>query len=233
MSWRTHPATQQLRGVARSLGINRLVAGIRARGSGYEEDFQEAMLAAVRPGDVVWDIGANVGLYTRRFAELAGATGHVYAFEPSPQNLAKLRAATAEFGQVTVMPVGLGESDGESALLQGADDLGATSRVVEPGMAGATDIVVRRGAGLVERGEAKAPTMAKIDTEGFELDVLRGIEPLLADPGFHTLCIEVHFELLDGRGLSGAPRAIEAMLRRAGYAVRWPDMSHIVATRAR
>lgn len=233
MSWRTHPATQHLRTLARALGINRLVAGWRARGSGYEQDFQEAMLAAVRPGDVVWDIGANVGLYTCRFAELAGSGGHVYAFEPSPQNLERLRQATSDYPQVTVMPIGLGESDGESALLQGADDLGATSRVVAPGIAGATEIVVRQGAGLVASGEARSPTMAKIDTEGFELDVLRGIEPLLAELTFHTLCIEVHFELLDERGLARAPRAIEAMLRRAGYAVRWPDMSHIVATRAR
>lgn len=93
--------------------------------------------------------------------------------------------------------------------------------------------MVRRGAGLVECGEVKAPTMPKVDTKGFELDVLRGIEPLIADPAFHTLCIEVHFDLLDRRGMSDAPRSIEALLSGAGYRVRWPDMSHIVARRSR
>lgn len=38
--------------------------------------------AQVRPGDVVYDIGANVGVYTMMAALLVGEKGHVYAFEP-------------------------------------------------------------------------------------------------------------------------------------------------------
>lgn len=42
MSWRTHPASQRLRWIGRTLGLNRLAARLRARGVGYEKDLQDA-----------------------------------------------------------------------------------------------------------------------------------------------------------------------------------------------
>ena len=45
---------------------------------------------SVRPGDVVVDLGANMGYFTLLAARLAGGEGHVYAFEPEPTNFAHL-----------------------------------------------------------------------------------------------------------------------------------------------
>src|SRR6185312_12382199 len=39
----------------------------------------------VRPGSVVIDVGANIGHYTLRLAQLVGPEGRVYAFEPMPK----------------------------------------------------------------------------------------------------------------------------------------------------
>ena len=50
----------------------------------YEARFMRALNARVRPGDVVWDIGANVGMYTQQFAHAVGRSGRVIAFEPAP-----------------------------------------------------------------------------------------------------------------------------------------------------
>ena len=49
----------------------------------YESEKQNVVSKLVRPGMVVWDVGANAGFYTLAFARLVGNTGRVYAFEPS------------------------------------------------------------------------------------------------------------------------------------------------------
>lgn len=232
MSWRTSRAVILLRDAGRMLGINRLIAA--ARGGGYEDAFQKAMLAAVRPGDTVWDIGANVGFYTTKFSALVGAAGRVVAFEPSPDNLRRLHEFIVGKNNVTVLPIALGEREARVRLEQGCDSLGATSRIIDgPALrlGNSVEIPVASGDQVIASGNAPLPNVIKIDTEGFELDVLCGLRHALPRRELRILCIEVHFSLLKDRGLSNAPSDIEAMLASAGFAVEWPDSSHIVATR--
>jgi predicted methyltransferase len=49
-------------------------------------------LSLVRPGDIVFDIGANQGYFTLLFSDLVGPAGYVHAFEPVPPTFARLRA---------------------------------------------------------------------------------------------------------------------------------------------
>lgn len=56
----------------------------------YEPDVTAAFERFCRPGDVVIDIGANVGAHTLRIATLVGETGRVYAFEPMDYAFSKL-----------------------------------------------------------------------------------------------------------------------------------------------
>ena len=80
MSWRTNPLVLGLRKLGRAAGMNRRVAALVQRG--YEEDYGAGLGSCIRPGDTVWDIGANVGLYTRRFAALTGPQGLVVEERP-------------------------------------------------------------------------------------------------------------------------------------------------------
>ena len=249
MSWQTHPIVIWSRNVGRRTGINPWLARLR-QPRGYEARFERAMFAALRPGDCVWDVGANVGHYTAAFALRVGSNGHVLAFEPSPVNFERLTAHLEGFDNVTALRLALGSTTGELPFEQGADELGATSHICEapapggaasapggaaPGAAGSPTFLVpvERGSDLVASGRARMPTFIKIDTEGHELEVLHGLGELLDAPELRVLCIEMHFGLLAKSNREHAPRFVEKALTAARFAVSWPDASHLLGERGR
>ena len=68
MSLMTHPATLWLRGKLRKLGITKAIGRLRSS-ERYEAVVETALLDAVLPNDIAWDVGANVGFYTLKLAE--------------------------------------------------------------------------------------------------------------------------------------------------------------------
>jgi FkbM family methyltransferase len=232
MSWRTHPLTIGLRSFTRYLGVNRFVARVILRAP-YESSFHDVMFGSTLPGDCAWDIGANVGLYTLKFAERVGKEGCVFAFEPSTTNRLRLENAVKPYRNVTVLPVALGEHDQMMPFQQGSDELGATSRILTTDQSSGECIPVSvvRGDNLLASGRVGMPNVIKIDTEGFELDVLHGLGNILNTPALRALFIEVHFDLLRQRGLDNAPRSIERLLSNSGFDCRWADPSHVVGIR--
>lgn len=231
MSWQTNSVIITLRNVAREMGLTRLI-GRTLQGNSYEKAFDDALLASIRTGDVIWDIGANIGYYTRKFAEATGADGKVFAFEPFPTTVSRLIGEVGELANVTVHPIALGSEEGTMQMQAGDDSLGATSRIFEGGTSVApTDVEITTGDSLLRRGVAIAPMVIKIDTEGYELDVLNGMSALLCANGLRAVFIEVHFGLLSQRGMANAPGQIERLLAARGFSVRWVDSSHIAALR--
>ncbi len=229
MSWRTNSLVLVLRNIGRKLGLNKWVASCVQR-SGYEEKYDRSFSGMLRPGDCVWDIGANVGYYTRLFSERVGVRGKVFAFEPSPENFKRLASTCLPFGNVTVIQSGLGKEDSKLRFQQGADELGATSRVIDPETEGFW-VDIRSGASLICMSEALPPNAIKIDVEGLECEVLEGLGEFLKAPDLRTIGIEVHFGILKERGMPRAPQVIEDKLSRSGFSVSWPDSSHILAVR--
>jgi FkbM family methyltransferase len=235
MSWVTHPITNRVRALSRQLGLNSIVTRL-FYSRNYEDRFSKLMLGSIASGDCVWDVGGNVGLYSTLFSDLVGEKGHVFAFEPSPVNLVALRNAVTDRNNVDVLPIALGDRNGTVRFQQGSDELGATSKCLDAettDLKQSVEVEIKRGDELVHTGRARMPNVIKIDTEGFELDVLEGFFGILCEPALRALCIEVHFGLLDARGLKDAPAIIESRLTGAGFRVTWPDASHIVATRIR
>jgi len=58
--------------------------------------------ANIKKGDVVLDIGANIGFYTRILSEIVGPEGHIYAFEPDRKNFLRLQKNCGKLGNVTL-----------------------------------------------------------------------------------------------------------------------------------
>jgi FkbM family methyltransferase len=197
----------------------------------YENAFDKQLIEAICPGDCVWDVGANVGYYTVKIADRVGPTGCIFAFEPSPENLSKLSLATKAIEAVHIIPKALGEKNGTSRFLQGSDQLGATSRIAEDDVENAVDISMAAADDIVRSGEVVMPNVVKIDTEGYELEVLKGMMATLHNSSLRTVLVEVHFRLLSERGLSKAAADVEKILIKTGFCTHWTDSSHLVGNR--
>lgn len=231
MSWRTNAVAIVARNIGRKIGFNKLLSRFLLGKRGYEANYDARLSATVQPGYCVWDIGANVGYYTKMFSERVGRDGCVYAFEPSPANYARLEEACSKIQNIKLFQFGLGREDGRLAFQQGADDLGATSRVCPEETVLDSLVEIRSGKSLLDSGEVLPPNVIKIDVEGFEYEVIEGLSAYLSSPTVKSIGIEVHFGILEERGLSQAPRWIERLLNGKGFVVTWADPSHIIATR--
>jgi FkbM family methyltransferase len=235
MGWRTNSRIVKLRNLGRALGLNRKLATL-LYGHGYETRYDHAFSSNLQLGDMVWDVGANVGYYTCLFAERVGSTGKVFAFEPSPANFAKLSVACAGLNNVELRQVGLGKIDCKGFIVQGKDELGATSRVIDApatlhNQESQTVVAIRAGRSLIQKGDVLRPNAIKIDVEGFELEVMQGLGEELAVSDLRLVGVEVHFGILKERGMENAPQQIEQLLKENRFRMHWPDSSHIIATR--
>jgi FkbM family methyltransferase len=223
------------RSAARKLG---LLSGLKRVHSlfsrGYERRFDAALLSHIEPGDVIWDVGANVGLYTEKFLARTGPEGKVVAFEPAPACFDVLSQKFKHTTNVILEPAALSSSNTTGLMRMASDPLGATHQLMDDGTAdgGASVPVTVLTADAYVEGSKNIPNVIKIDVEGFEYDVFQGMKTLLGEPKLRAIFCEIHFALLEKRGQAFTPIEIERLLRHARFDVKYTDSSHIQAIRS-
>lgn len=139
----------------------------------------------VRPGGVVWDVGANVGLFSFASAGLAGPQGRVYAFEPD-LFLVKLLRRSARLNPTAapVEVISCGVTSSLSLLRFNVAQRSRASNYVEgyghTQTGGVREVQTIMGISLDWMAEqVPMPDVLKIDVEGAELEVFRGAAQML------------------------------------------------------
>jgi FkbM family methyltransferase len=170
----------------------------------YEKELQKLLVRTLRPGDVVWDIGANVGFFTLLAARLVRPGGCVVAIEPQPRNLELLwrhLVLNAVTG-ATVVEGAVSDAPGTAAFdTAGSPSMGHLT--AGEGIA----VTVHTIDGLVAGG-VPAPRVIKMDIEGAESRALAGAA--------HTLARHRPLLLLSTHG-HAQHDACWTMLEAAGY----------------
>lgn len=148
----------------------------------WEEHLAMVLARNLRPGDVMVDIGANVGIMSFRAARLTQSIGRVIAFEPDPANAACfLRGVAANgFSHVTLFPLALSDAPRLFGLH------GGSNGYLTPAGASAVMIQTMRGDDLL----AAEPRIdfIKLDIEGHEPQALAGLALTLARHRPMVLC---------------------------------------------
>lgn len=159
-------------------------------------------------GEVLYDIGANVGTFSILAAKLARGAGKVIAFEPGAATFAHLcdNIVLNDCAESVVpIPVPLSGSTGLLAFHYRSLDPGQSRHVVsslngEPVSRAhryAQPMLGFRLDDLVRQFRFPAPTHIKLDVDGAELDVLRGASSTLENAGLKTILAEIDSSLTE------------------------------------
>jgi FkbM family methyltransferase len=173
----------------------------------------------IEAGMVVLDIGANLGYYSRYFADLVGPTGRVYAFEPDPLSFQMLerRAARARYRNLEVSPAALGDRQGRSVLrcsrVNRADNRLHASHGEVPHESVEVPVTTL-DAFCAARGIRRVDAI-KMDVQGWEVAALAGMRETLARARPRWIFLEFSPEHLLGAGSS--PESFWQALETAGY----------------
>jgi FkbM family methyltransferase len=166
----------------------------------YEKAVTDAIMTALKPGDVFIDIGAHLGYFSTLAARVVGPTGRVVAFEPHADARIAL-AAMLERNQVApiveIVAVALAERD-EEVVLHTNDEHPSHSTIEPERSRMRTAMAFRPGprvpAVTFDGWLAERPALAsrvrciKIDVGGGEARVLAGMREALQSPGLTIIC---------------------------------------------
>lgn len=176
----------------------------------YEMDVQATILHRLQRGGVFYDVGANRGFFSLLASQIVGGNGHVYAFEPFPQNVAEIRrmAEANRLNNLTVLPNAVSDRRGTTELFVSNDAVTPTL-VARPGDRPMPIETIT----LDEFAAANRwPTFVKMDIEGAEEMALGASKHLLADARPITWLIECHSDKLEA--------AVYQMFKDHGYQTR-------------
>ena len=163
------------------------------------ETYSELYQRMLRPGMIVIDAGAHVGLYTLLAARGVGPNGAVIAVEPDRYNLAALRlnVARAGYANVEVVADALAEGDGTAAFFETRSTIGSSLIEREDSLAHG---VRTTSIDLLLAGRRVDSLLVKLNIEGAESRSLAGMRETLARVESVAIFLEVNPPLMQATG---------------------------------
>ena len=173
----------------------------------------------LRPGDIVLDVGANVGYISAIAASYVGNSGEVHGFEPLPEcfaRLEKLREMNPSF-PFFFNNVALGKEEGTLPIAYNPDGDSRNATLVPGKQSAETRNVPVRTLDEYVSAKVGSPNrikLIKIDVEGFEFPVLQGLEGFLRSFQPVIVCEIKPWEL---KKLGTTPQEFDKYMSSFGY----------------
>lgn len=184
----------------------------------FEHEQIAALLGLLRPDDVMYDIGGCIGTWSI-FAAQKLTRGHMSIFEPEPRNHQRITENIALNGLRNARVRQIAASDGNEPIRFGVHAMagdGRHSTVIAQDMhAEIIEVPALRLDDAPTRLGIPSPTVVKIDCEGGEWRVLRGMSRLLESAPPRLICLELHPNDLARLGVD--PREVLTLIDTARY----------------
>ena len=217
---------------------------INVSSKNYEFKFSRIMLSKVKHNDIVWDIGANVGFYTKKFHKLIKINsrdkhlkknGCIVAFEPDPHAIKKLKKKFYNKKNILLLRYALSDTNNNSSEFTD-DPSSPTNQLVDINKKDFSNqktikVRVAKADTLIKKLNLPTPNIIKIDVEGFEFEVLNGMKKILQQKTLREIFVEVHFAKLKKKKLKNVVFLICKILKDNKFSISWLDPSHLRAFR--
>lgn len=196
---------------------------------GYEPEMGETLRRYLRPGATFVDIGANEGFFTVQAAKIVGPAGRVLAVEPQGrlQEVIRKNLVLNGLKNVTLVRSAVSDRPGEAKLHispstnTGSTGLSQSTRYRVPHEA----VPMNTLEAILAKAGIQSVDLMKMDIEGFEYEAITGAEKLFREKRVKALALEMHPELMMGRGKN--PEKIEKMLKENGYVKNPNDLTNV------
>jgi len=188
-----------------------------------ESDLFRIYNALLKPGMVVFDVGANIGLHTLYFCKRVQREGKVFAFEPMKTTFERLvmHIKNNDVVNVEAFNCALGATVGMVEVVENPED---TSRafVRDIGLDSTTQCGVELLTldAFAEAQKIKRIDFLKIDAEGFEGEILAGATELIARKTIRVMQIELDEQCVGQTG-SGGAKVIPTLLANGYVRAKW------------
>ncbi len=150
-----------------------------------QDAFEISLLKShIKKGDVVIDVGANIGFYSEIFSELVAENGRVYCFEPDEKNFLHLKNRTGQFQNVSIYHKAVSEKT-HTLKIYTSKLLNVDHRTYKPDdYDKETDV---EAVALDTFLNLPKADFIKIDIQGFEMNAMQGMVTLLKSPNIKIL----------------------------------------------
>jgi FkbM family methyltransferase len=197
-----------------------------------ERDSYDSFAKAIRPGDIVYDVGAHIGTYSILALRRSAPRGRVVAYEPvelTREFLTRHLAWNDAGDRAIVRPICVGAEAKEARLYFREGEMNGDSGLVAT--AGSESRMVEVRTLDSEVAELRLiPAVIKIDVEGWEFEVLKGAEATLLRYR-PVLFLSLHPRAL--AELHASPEMVQSWLVERGYTCRLIGVDHEIHLLAR
>lgn len=168
----------------------------------YEKEFCDLLQDYLKEGDIAVDVGANIGYMSLQLSKYVGDTGRVLSFEPNPTVFPILKRNTRKKKNIECFELGLSEQDGclELSVANGSTATGSfiseypVQSLFDHSKAWVEKHFVNlvKGSSFLQKVDVTKIDFLKIDVEGWEINVLRGLECVIRSSPDIVLFIELN-----------------------------------------
>ena len=151
----------------------------------------ESIQKEIKEGDVIVDIGANIGYYALQEARLVGDNGKVYAIEPVPENveLLKKNIELNDYSNIEVFQLAVGDVN-KTDYVYISDCRNTASMIKTQASINKVPVEVTTLDKFLEN--KPLPSLIRMDVEGYEVEIIKGMGKLLKSNKPLKLIVELH-----------------------------------------